>query len=90
MEGTTAKYYQINESGDLWKITPRTIRYYEEIGLLNSIKRTEEGRRVYADQDFQHLRFIRRLKYLGITLSEVFELEDIDQFGRIDGTTPPL
>jgi DNA-binding transcriptional MerR regulator len=82
MEGTKTKYYQITELANLLEMTPRTIRYYEEIGLLNSIKRTEEGRRVYTDQDFQHLKFLKRLKHLGLTLSEMFELEEIHQFHR--------
>jgi DNA-binding transcriptional MerR regulator len=60
-------------------MSTRTIRYYEEIGLLNSIKRVEGGKRVYTDHDIQRLRFIRRLKHLGLTLSEMHELEDIYQ-----------
>ncbi len=61
------------------ELSPRTIRYYEEIGLLNSVKRVEGGKRIYTDRDFQRLRFITRLKHLGLTLSEMLELEDIYQ-----------
>jgi DNA-binding transcriptional MerR regulator len=35
------------------------------------------GKRVYTDQDIQRLKFIKRLKHLGLTLSEMQELEDI-------------
>ncbi len=58
-------------------MSPRTIRYYEEVGLLNSIKRVEGAKRVYTDQDLRRLRFIKRLKLLGLTLVEMKELEDI-------------
>ena len=70
-------YYQIGKLASLSELSPRTIRYYEEIGLLNSVKRVEGGKRVYTDGDLQRLRFITRLKHLGLTLSEMIELEDI-------------
>jgi DNA-binding transcriptional MerR regulator len=75
-------YYQIGELANLVGMSPRTIRYYEEIGLLNSVKRIEGGKRVYTDMDFQRLKFIQRLKHLGLTLSEMNELEDIYQIHR--------
>lgn len=84
MENGGAKYYQIGELANLLEMSPRTIRYYEEIGLLNSIKRIEGGKRIYTDKDFQRLRFITRLKHLGLTLSEMLELEDIYQIHRTD------
>ena len=77
MKNSGAKYYQIGELANLSELSPRTIRYYEEIGLLNSVKRMEGGKRIYTDKDFQRLRFITRLKHLGLTLSEMLELEDI-------------
>jgi MerR family transcriptional regulator, repressor of the yfmOP operon len=79
MENGEAKHYQIGELANLLELSPRTIRYYEEIGLLNSVKRIEGGKRVYTDNDFHRLRFITRLKHLGLTLSEMLELEDIYQ-----------
>ena len=84
MENSGVKYYQIGELANLLEMSPRTIRYYEEIGLLNSIKRIEGGKRIYTDKDFQRLRFITRLKHLGLTLSEMLELEDIYQIHRTD------
>ncbi|MGB4088556.1 MAG: MerR family transcriptional regulator, partial [Smithellaceae bacterium] len=59
------------------EMSQRTIRYYEEIGLLNSIKRMEGGRRVYTDADLRRLKLIKRLKIMGLTLSEMQELEAI-------------
>jgi len=74
--------YQIGELSNLVGMSPRTIRYYEEIGLLNSVKRIEGGKRVYTENDIKRLRFITRLKDLGLTLSEMQELEDIYQIHR--------
>ena len=89
MEKNGAKYYQIGELANLLELSPRTIRYYEEIGLLNSVKRIVGGKRIYTDKDSQRLRFITRLKHLGLTLSEMLELEDIYQIHRTNRKVLP-
>ncbi len=89
MENSAAKYYQIGELANSLELSPRTIRYYEEIGLLDSVKRVEGTRRVYTDKDLQRLKFIKRLKDLGLTLSEMLELEDIYQIHRTNRKVLP-
>jgi len=89
MDQGGTKYYQIGELANLLNMSPRTIRYYEEIGLLNSVKRVEGGKRVYTDKDIQRLKFIARLKHLGLTLSEMNELEDIYQIHRTNKKVLP-
>ncbi|MGB7573985.1 MAG: MerR family transcriptional regulator [Thermodesulfobacteriota bacterium] len=89
MEGNAAKYYQIGELANSLELSPRTIRYYEEIGLLDSVKRIEGTRRVYTDKDLQRLKFVKRLKDLGLTLSEMLELEDIYQIHRTNKKVLP-
>lgn len=69
--------YSIGEIAHMVGLTQRTIRYYEEIGLLNSVKRLEGGKRIYTDEDLRRLKFIKRLKILGLSLTEMKELEDI-------------
>lgn len=76
------RYYKIGQLASLVEVSPRTIRYYEEIGLLNSMRRLEGRRRVYTDQDYQRLKFIKRLKHLGLTLAEIHELEALYQIHR--------
>jgi len=76
------RYYKIGQLANLVAVSPRTIRYYEEIGLLNSMRRLEGRRRVYTDQDYQRLKFIKRLKHLGLTLAEMHELEALKQIHR--------
>ena len=83
------KYYKIGQLANLVGVSPRTIRYYEEIGLLNSIKRMEGGKRVYTDQDCQRLQFIKRLKHLGLTLAEMQELENIYRIHRTNKKVLP-
>jgi DNA-binding transcriptional MerR regulator len=68
-------FTSIGEIAQKLEMSQRTIRYYEEIGLLNSIKRIEGGRRIYTDADLRRLKLIKRLKIMGMTLSEMQELE---------------
>ena len=75
MEETTEPYTSIGDLAKKLDMSQRTIRYYEEIGLLNSIKRVEGGRRIYTDADLRRLKLIKRLKIMGMTLSEMQELE---------------
>ena len=74
--------YRIGEMGKMLDMSSRTIRYYEEIGLLNTVKRMEGGRRIYTDNDVRRLRFIKKLKLLGLTLSDMAELERIYSIHR--------
>jgi len=77
MMGDELKVYSIGELARMLEMSQRTMRYYEEIGLLNSVKRVEGGKRIYTDDDFLRLKLIKRLKILGLTLSEMQELEAI-------------
>ncbi|MFT4194669.1 MAG: MerR family transcriptional regulator [Ottowia sp.] len=48
-----------------------TIRYYEKIGLLPAPRRTDSAQRLYGAQDVRRLRFIRRCRESGFTLSDI-------------------
>ena len=72
--------YRIGEVSAKVGLTERTIRYYEERGLLESVKRLDGGQRVYTDDDVRRLKFILKLKVLGLTLAEMQELETL--YGR--------
>ncbi|MEE3330351.1 MAG: MerR family transcriptional regulator [Myxococcota bacterium] len=65
-------------------LSPRTVRYYEEMGLLPGVRRRSEqrgARRVYGADDLERLRFIQRLKALGLSLAEIKELNTIHAIG---------
>lgn len=54
-----------------------TIRYYEQIGLIPPPPRSEGGHRLYGEEDFRRLTFIRRARELGFSLKEVRGLLDL-------------
>lgn len=60
-------------------LTKRTIRYYEQIGLLGACGRTEGGFRLFAEADVARLERIQALKdSAGLSLAEIRELLDAE------------
>lgn len=55
-------------------ISAKMIRYYEEVGLIPAVARSEAGYRVYSEPDVHRLRFIRRARDLGFAVAEIDEL----------------
>lgn len=91
----TLKNDQLVQIGELAKrlgITTRTIRYYEEIGLMGPTERLGGGTRTYNKDDVLRLKFILKLKQLGISLKEIEELSDIFDINQqdFDTITPKL
>jgi DNA-binding transcriptional MerR regulator len=62
-------------------LSPRTVRYYEEIGLLPGVRRRAGGRRVYGPDEVERLGFIHRLKSLGLCLAEIRDLNAVYAIG---------
>lgn len=75
MSVTTVKL-RIGEVAELTKTTPRTIRYYEEIGLLPGAGDRELGKhRLYTEADVERIKEIVRLRdLLGLTLEQLSQL----------------
>ncbi|MCL6588033.1 MAG: MerR family DNA-binding transcriptional regulator [Anoxybacillus sp.] len=77
-------YYTISQLAEQFDISTRTIRYYEERGLISPI-RTESGQRLYTKKDRAVLKLILRGKRFGFSLEEIHEmisLFDNDRTGR--------
>ena len=74
------KTFTITELAQEFDITPRAIRFYEDVGLLEP---SRAGRnRVYTQRDRTRLKLTLRGKRLGLTLSEIRELIDMYEPGR--------
>ncbi len=65
---------RIGELGKKADLPPKTIRYYEEIGLLPDPPREPSGYRDYDDSAFERLRFIKAAQAVGFTLGEIREI----------------
>jgi MerR family transcriptional regulator, repressor of the yfmOP operon len=75
MPADRAPALRIGEVARLTGTTPRTIRYYEEIGLLPGREREPGAHRAYREEDVERLQEVLRLKdLLGLSLEELREL----------------
>lgn len=61
----------------------KTIRYYEELGLLKASSRTEGGFRLFDSDVFVRLNFIKRAQSLGLSLLEIKEFLDVYDQGEL-------
>ena len=78
-----AKTMHIGEVAERTSLSLRTLRHYDEIGLVNPSGRTEGGFRLYTDDDVRRLLLIRRMKPLGYSLEQMGDLLRV-----LDGNGP--
>jgi len=64
-------------------VNPRTIRYYEGLGLLDEPPRTEGRYRLYAPEAVERLGFIKKAQTLGLTLEEIREIIGLRRQGLV-------
>jgi DNA-binding transcriptional MerR regulator len=72
-------FFQIGEAADRSGLTQRTLRYYEEKGLLRAPSRMEGGFRLYSEEDIERLERIKELKdLLGFSLADIKEMMEAE------------
>ncbi|MGP3756899.1 MerR family transcriptional regulator [Streptomyces sp. IBSNAI001] len=76
------KHMQIGEVAARTELSLRTIRHYEETGLVIPSARSQGGFRLYTETDVARLMVIRRMKPLGFTLDQMRDL--LDATDRLD------
>lgn len=72
--------------GDLARavhVTTRTVRFYEDLGLIRPVQRSSGGFRLYRQSDVDRLRAVLRLKEVGFTLEEIREYQTQARNGEI-------
>jgi DNA-binding transcriptional MerR regulator len=71
-------------------VTTRTLRYYEEMGIMSPSCRTEGSTRAYTLEDVRKLKFVLKLKELGLTIKEMQELDRVYAEARETNRIIPL
>jgi DNA-binding transcriptional MerR regulator len=76
-------YLQIGEVAERTGVTQRTLRFYEEKGLLRPPSRMDGGFRLYSESDVGRVEQVRKLQnLLGVTLAEIKEMVDAEEILR--------
>jgi DNA-binding transcriptional MerR regulator len=73
-QGTLLK---IGEVAEVIGLSLRTIRYYEELGLIEPSTRSPGGFRLYSEDDVTRLKVLKGMKPFGLSLEEIHELMDL-------------
>lgn len=74
-DNANEEYISIGDLAKTIGLTTRTLRYYEEMGIMSSPRRLDGGIRVYTPNEVRKLKFILKLKELGLTIKEMQELD---------------
>lgn len=72
-----AEHMQIGEVAEATGLSLRTIRHYEEVGLVLPTTRSKGGFRLYSQDDVARLRLVRAMKPLDLTLDEMRDLLEL-------------
>ena len=77
--------YQIGEVAERVGLSLRTVRYYEEVGLLSPAARTQGHFRLFSEHDVERLLIIMQMKPSGFTLEEMREQLEIRERLKLRG-----
>lgn len=72
---------KISEVSEQYKISSDTLRYYERIGLLPSVHRTDSGIRDYNELDLRRITFIKCMRSAGLPIDVLIRYFDLVQQG---------
>ena len=82
--GRRGRRFTISELAEAFDATPRTLRYYEELGLL--VPERSGTRRLYRERDRVRLKLILRGRRLGFSLEEIRQMLDLYEVDRTEIT----
>lgn len=87
-DGESGQLHQIGEVSDLIGLSLRTIRHYEDVGVVTPAERSPGGFRLYSDRDIERLRRVMGMKPMGFTLEEIHEV--LDLMDAAEAPDPPV
>lgn len=73
--------YSMKDVSNRTHLSAHTLRYYEKMGILTNVRRTDSGIRYYTDDDLEMLSLVRCLKDTGMPLCEIAEFIQLTHLG---------
>lgn len=81
---TSNKPLKIGEVADQSGLSVKTIRYYDDVGLLSpAVSRSRSGYRLFSQTVLSRLEFVKRAQSLGLSLSEIRDILEIRDRGQL-------
>lgn len=75
----------IKEIAEKLDMNPKTIRFYEEIGVIPKAERNASNYRIYSQEDLKRLSFIKKARTLGLSIDDIKNIIDIKEKGNLPG-----
>lgn len=72
----------IKKASEITGVSADTIRYYEKIGLIHSIKRNENGVRIFDEEDLRWIHFARAMRTAGLSIESLSQYVSMFQEGE--------
>ncbi|MGI6109900.1 MAG: MerR family transcriptional regulator [Eubacteriaceae bacterium] len=82
--------YTINRLAQLSGVSTRTLRYYDQIGLLAPLRKEDNGYRVYGENQVDRLQQILFYRELGLSLAGIADILDSPEFNRVQALSEHL
>ncbi|PAD35789.1 MerR family transcriptional regulator [Terribacillus saccharophilus] len=73
--------FTIQKVSDMTGLSPHTLRYYEELGLLNKIGRNEHSYRMYTQADISWIHFLLRLRSTSMPIAQMQQFSSLRSMG---------
>ena len=86
---TREDHQQIGELARSLGVTTRTLRLYEQLGLIDPPQRTDGGIRFYTKEDIRRIKFVLKVKELGLSLKQMQDLAEIYRQTRTEERIMP-
>ncbi len=74
---SSSRLLLIGEVAQITGFSTKTLRYYEEVGLVEPASRTEAGYRLYGESELRRLEFTKQAKRAGFSLEQIKELLEL-------------
>lgn len=78
------QHFTIKQVAEFTGVSAYTLRYYEQFGLMEPVARAANGHRRYTEDDIKRIRFIIRMRHIGMSLDDMRHF--IDLYRRQDGS----
>jgi DNA-binding transcriptional MerR regulator len=80
--GMNSRVFRIGEAAQAAGVSPDTLRYYERMGVLSNVRRTDAGYREYSDLAVKQIQFVRNALRFGFSLKQVTTFLRARESGR--------
>ncbi|MEO1163739.1 MAG: MerR family transcriptional regulator [Chloroflexota bacterium] len=74
--------YTVQQMVTTTGLSAHTLRYYEDLGLIDVVQRAPNGHRRYTDEDIERIEFLKKMRHTGLSLDDIKAFLDLYKQGE--------